>query len=52
MGLVSMTSFIVLAYLSGNNGAQINNVVIADIVGSVAAAIALVMAVREARSAD
>jgi hypothetical protein len=52
MGLVSMTSFIVLAYLSGNNGAQINNVVIADIVGSVAAAIALVIAVREARSAD
>jgi hypothetical protein len=52
MGLVSMTSFVVLAYLSGDNGAQIDNVVIADIIGSVAAAIALVIAIREARSAD
>jgi hypothetical protein len=51
MGLVSMSSFVVLACLSGDNGAQIDNVVIADIVGSVAAAIALVIAAREGRSA-
>ena len=50
IGLVSMASFVILAYLSGDNGVQIDNVVTADIVGSVAAAIALVMAVRLGRS--
>jgi hypothetical protein len=37
--------------LAGDNGIQIDKVVIADIAGSVAAAIALVLAVREERSA-
>jgi hypothetical protein len=52
MGLLSMASFVVLAYLSGDIGTPIDNVVIADIVGSVAAVIALVIAVREGRGTD
>ena len=51
IGLVSMSSFVILACLAGDNGVQIDKVVIADIAGSVAAAIALVLAVREGRSA-
>jgi hypothetical protein len=51
IGLVSMSSFVILACLVGDNGVQIEKVVIADIAGSVAAAIALVLAVREGRSA-
>lgn len=49
IGLASMSSFVILACLSGDNGAQIENVVTADIVGAVAAAIVLVIAVRERR---
>jgi hypothetical protein len=51
IGLVSMSSFVVLACLSGDNGVQIDKVVTADIAGSVAAAIALLIAVGEGRRA-
>ncbi len=51
MGLVSMSSFVILAYIAGDNGDQIHRVVVADIVGSVAAAFVLVVIVREGRNA-
>ena len=49
IGLVSMTSFVLLAYMIGETGDNINKVVVADVVGSIAVAIALVIAVREGR---
>ena len=51
MGLVSMSSFVVLACLSGEVGAQMGRVVAADIAGSIAAVLVLVIIVRERRSA-
>lgn len=51
IGLVSMSSFVILAYLSGEIGLQVNKVVTADIVGSIAAAIVLIIAVKERRNA-
>ncbi len=51
IGLVSMSSFVILAYLAGDIGADINNVVVADIVGSIAAALVLVLAVKQQRNA-
>ncbi|MGB5346975.1 MAG: hypothetical protein WBN23_12485 [Woeseia sp.] len=51
LGLVSMSSFVVLAYIAGDNGDQIHRVVVADIVGSVAAAFVLVVIVWEGRNA-
>ena len=50
IGLVSMSSFVILAYLAGDIGADFNNVVVADIVGSIAAALVLVMAVKRRRN--
>ncbi len=50
-GLVSMSSFVILAYLAGDIGADINNVVVADIVGSIAAALVLVLAIKHRRNA-
>ncbi len=47
MGLISMSSFVVLAYLSGEVGAKVNNVVVADIVGSIAIAVVLVICAFE-----
>ena len=51
IGLVSMSSFVILAYLASDIGADINNVVVADIVGSIAAALILVLAVKQRRNA-
>ncbi len=51
IGLVSMSSFVILAYLAGDIGADINNVVVADIAGSIAAALVLVLAVKQRRDA-
>ena len=51
MGLVSMSSFVILAYIAGDNGVQIHRVVVADIIGSVAAAFVLVVIIREGRNA-
>jgi len=51
MGLVSMSSFVILAYVAGDNGDQIGRVVMADIIGSIAAAFVLVAAVRKRRNA-
>lgn len=42
MGLVSMSSFVILAYIAGDYGVQIHRVVVADIIGSVATAFVLV----------
>jgi hypothetical protein len=47
MGLVSMSSFVVLAYFVGDVGAAINRVAVADIVGSVAAVVILVLLIRQ-----
>jgi hypothetical protein len=51
VGLVSMSSFVFLAYSSGEIGPEINKVAIADIVGAVAVAIVLVIVIRDRRSA-
>ena len=47
IGFVSMFSFVVLAYVAGDYGAQIHRVVVADIVGAVVAAFVLVTILRE-----
>lgn len=52
IGLVSMLSFVILAYLTGDHGVQVNKVVIADIVGSIFAAIVLILAVMDVRRAE
>jgi hypothetical protein len=49
IGLASMSSFVLIARLVGENGDAIDNVMMADIAGSVAAAIALVIAIRGTR---
>ena len=46
-GLVSMISFIVIAYLAGDTGSAINKVVIVDIVASIALAAVLVPMLRD-----
>lgn len=46
IGLASMSLFVAVAFLVGDYGTQIHKVVMADIGGSIAAAIALVIAVR------
>ena len=51
IGLVSMSSFVLIAFLVGGFGEEINSVVIADIVGSIAAAMVLVTIAREGRHA-
>ena len=51
MGLASMSSFVILAYLAGDNGFQIHRVVVADIAGSVAAALIIAIIFRERRNA-
>lgn len=51
MGLVSMSAFVILAYIAGENGDQIHRVVVADIVGSVAAAFVLAVIFWERRNA-
>ena len=51
IGLVSMSSFVILAYLAGDIGTEINNIVVADIVGSIVAALVLVLAVNRSRNA-
>lgn len=51
IGLVSMSSFVLLAYLAGDYGDQIHRVVVADIIGSVAAVFVLVIIVRQRRNA-
>ena len=40
-GLVSMVSFVLLAYASGNVGGKLHTVVVADIAGSIALAVVL-----------
>ncbi len=50
VGLVSMSSFVFLAYSSGEIGAEIGKVAIADIVGAVAVAIVLIIVIRDRRS--
>jgi hypothetical protein len=50
VGLVSMSSFVFLAYSSGEIGPEINKVAIADIAGAVAVAIVLVIVIRDRRS--
>ena len=47
IGLVSMLSFVALAYLSGDFGPQINKVVLADIAGSVVAITILFILFRQ-----
>lgn len=47
IGLVSMAAFVGLAYLIGDFGPEINRVVVADIVGSVVAIVAIVLILRE-----
>lgn len=51
LGLVSMSSFVFLAYSSGPIGPEINKVAIADIVGAVAVAIVLLIVIRDRRLA-
>lgn len=51
MGLVSMFSFVILAHLAGDNGDQIRKIIIADIVGSVAAGMVLALIAWERRNA-
>jgi hypothetical protein len=50
VGLVSMSSFVFLAYSSGEIGPEIGKVAIADIVGAVAVTIVLVIVIRDRRS--
>ena len=42
-GLVSMISFIVIAYATGNFGELFNKIIVADVVGSVALIVVLVL---------
>ena len=49
-GLISMVSFILLAYASGEFGQALNKVIIADVVGSLALALVLVIRLRSAPS--
>ncbi len=51
IGLVSMSSFVLVAYLVGDFGEEINRVAIADIIGFIAAAMVLISIVRERRNA-
>ena len=51
IGLVSMSSFVILAYLSGDIGGEVNRVVVADIVGSVACALVLAINRNDRRRA-
>ena len=51
IGLVSMSSFVLLAYLTGDYEDQIHRVVFADIIGSVAAVFVLAIIVRQRRNA-
>jgi len=52
VGLISMASFVVLAYLAGDIGADIKKVVVADIAGSIAAALVLVLALKQQHNAS
>jgi len=49
--LVAMSSFVVLAYISGEVGAELQRVVIADVFGCIAIALVLVTNVRNLRDA-
>ena len=51
IGLVSMSSFVILAYFSEDIGPEIYKVAVADIIGSIATAIILIIVVRERRNA-
>lgn len=51
LGLVSMSSFVILAYSIGDTGPEIGKVAIADIAGAVAVAIVLVIVAWDRRSA-
>jgi hypothetical protein len=46
IGLVSMVTFVFLSYTTGDVGAEINKIAIADIVGSIAAAVILAVELR------
>jgi hypothetical protein len=50
LGLVSMSSFVLLAYSSGEIGPELSKVAVADIVGVVAVTIVLVLVIRDCRS--
>lgn len=47
IGLISMSSFVILAYLSGETGVEVDRVVIADIAGSIAAGLVLILNAKE-----
>ena len=49
-GLISMISFIILAYASGEFGQALNKVIIADVIGSIALALVLVIRHRSKQS--
>ena len=49
-GLVSMVSFIILAYASGEFGPALNKVIIADVIGSLALVLVLFIRFRSAPS--
>ena len=49
-GLISMSSFVLLAYLSAGVSADLNKIVIADVVGSVAAVIVMILVFKDRRS--
>lgn len=49
IGLISMAAFVLIAFTSGETGADIRNVAIVDIAGSIMAAVVLALAVREKR---
>lgn len=51
-GLISMLSFVLLAYASGDIGPEVHRVVVADIVGAVATAIVLLIIIKERRNAN
>ena len=51
IGLVSMLSFVVLAFISGEVGAEVNRVVVADVVGSIAIVFVLIINARQWRTA-
>ena len=49
-GLISMISFIILAYASGEFGQALNKVIIADVIGSMALLLVLFIRFRSAPS--
>lgn len=51
VGFVSMSSFVILGYLSDEIGAEVNRVIVADIVGSALAAVVLIIIVKARRGA-